>query len=378
MRRQVTPDPSNETLDAEGLGLVSPATGQQVASALHGLGDTLGTTVPVVGPILGGLVGTIGDLLGGLVSRDVGDGEDDCEDEDDGMHKRGFESYVPQQASQYQGLAQEQGQALQEFVGPDGRVYEAIEAANVLPQSFGQKMYPNQLQGLNPSSFSSQASQYLSSGRQFASSVQDGGVSAESIQGAPGEIIGYLSNGLPVFSSLQGGLANTIGGAAGGVLSNSPVGGILGSVGNVAGGLPVVGGVVGGLPFLGGARPQSDSVFGVLDASPSGSAMGTATSTGTDSSSPTATSTWSDPSSTDSVMPTASSAPEGKDPIDDNDPSTFANMAAAAGSDEASASSTSMVMTTATSTDDSSATPTATMDSMSAAQGTPTPALPSQ
>ncbi|KAG8991717.1 hypothetical protein FRB90_001242, partial [Tulasnella sp. 427] len=122
-RRQVSADASSSTADgtlnAEGLGLFPSATGQQLDDALHSIGNTVSGKVPVVGPIVGGVLGTVGNILSGLITRD--------HIPDPGSAAASAYQQIPAGtaysiASPYVGSAP--GTVIEEFVGPDGVVYE--------------------------------------------------------------------------------------------------------------------------------------------------------------------------------------------------------------------------------------------------------------
>ncbi|KAG8899108.1 hypothetical protein FRC00_001887 [Tulasnella sp. 408] len=451
MRRQASAEAGGSTADgtvnAEGLGLIPVATGKQLDDALHAIGGAVGEKVPVVGPIVGGLLGTVGDLLTGLITRDhIPDAPIDAESLPASAYQQLPAGLAYSASSPYVGSTP--GQVIGEFVGPDGRVYQEIaEPFSQAMQAPGHlAQHAQQTAGTVIGQASGMAYNLPVSGAAVAGVAQTagqtvggilpngllGGVlgSVQGVAGGPlgvaqglvggvvntasgivpgvanaGQIIGYLSNGLPVFSTAaaagQGlsqsgsgqphpqdavsqvgqtvsGVHQTVSGMVAGTpagavvngvsstLLNSPAGSVIGAAQAAAANIPVAGGMLGSLPIINKDGNNAGSTFGIL----SNPSDPSATSASPDQSAQSANGSSEDgPDSGEDDGEDDDDdddGAEGKDPTDDNDdsPQTGASTPSSSGAVVAPSPTPSGSVDPSTST-------------QSVAQGTPTPALPS-
>ncbi|KAG8911499.1 hypothetical protein FRC00_006386 [Tulasnella sp. 408] len=448
MRRQASAEAGGSTADgtvnAEGLGLIPVATGKQLDDALHAIGGAVGEKVPVVGPIVGGLLGTVGDLLTGLITRDhIPDAPIDAGSLPASAYQQLPAGIAYSASSPYVGSTP--GQVIGEFVGPDGRVYEEIaEPFSQAMQAPGHlAQHAQQAAGTVIGQASGMAYNLPVSGAAVAGVAQTagqtvggilpngllGGVlgSVQGVAGGPvgvaqglvggvvntasgvvpgvanaGQIIGYLSNGLPVFSTaaaaVQGlsqpgsgqphpqdavnqvgqtvsGVHQTVSGMvagspAGAVLTgasstllNSPAGSVIGAAQAAAANLPVAGGMLGSLPIISKDGNNAGSTFGILSNPSDPSAASASPDQSGQSANDNSQSGEDDGDDDDDGEDDGA---EGKDPTDDNDdsPQTGASTPSSSGSVVAPSATPSGSVDPSTST-------------QSVAQGTPTPALPS-
>ncbi|KIO27909.1 hypothetical protein M407DRAFT_7033 [Tulasnella calospora MUT 4182] len=448
MRRQASAEASTAdgTVNTEGLGLIPVATGKQLDDALHAIGGAVGEKVPIVGPIVGGLLGTVGDLLTGLITRDhIPDAPIDAESLPASAYQQLPAGLAYSASSPYVGFTP--GQAIGEFVGPDGRVYQEIAepfsqamqapghlaqhaqqaAGNVIGQASGMA-YNLPGAGAAVSGVTQTAGQTLGAVGGLLPTGLLGGVlgSVQGVAGGPlgtaqglvggvvdtasgvanvGQIIGYLSNGLPVFStaaaSVQAlsqaasghahpqdvvgqvgqtvsGVHQTVSGMVAGspagaavngassALFNSPAGSVVGAAQAEAGNIPVAGGMLGSLPIIGKDGNAAGSTFGILsNPSDPSAASASPDESGQNLDQPTNSTPEDDPDSGEDDGEedddSEDGGAEGKDPTDDNDDSSQAGASTPSGSSSVAAPSAAPSAST----------------TQSVAQGTPTPALPS-